>query len=57
MTPVEHYESLLRELNQAERRGGDLAVERLCEEMDGPWHKLTSDEQDRMRDLAAGLDG
>jgi hypothetical protein len=55
MTPVEQCESLLRAIHAAEVRDDDLDVDRLCEEMDAPWYKLTAAEQDRMRELSARL--
>jgi hypothetical protein len=57
MTPVEQCESLLRAIHAAEVRDDDLDVERLCEEMDAPWYKLTREEQDRLRDLSDKLYG
>jgi tetratricopeptide (TPR) repeat protein len=56
-SPVLAYARLLREIHYliAQGKGDSEEAETLADQMDSPWHAMTTQEQTRMRGLAADL--
>lgn len=55
MSPLKQYVVLLLRHHAAVLSGDDCEEEKVCEEMDGPWHVLSAEDQVKARLISSQL--